>query len=147
MIGLDTNILVHAHRQDSPWHAEARTAVESLASSGRAWCIPWPCVSEFLAIVTNPRVFSPPTPLRDALAVVDGWLECETLVMISETPGSWPVMRGVYEDARLAGGQVHDGRIAALCIQHGVSELWTADRDFSRFGDLTVRNPLTKKRR
>lgn len=40
------------------------------------------------------------------------------------------------------GAMVHDGRIAALCLHHGVSELWTADRDFSRFATLAVRNPL-----
>ena len=35
-----------------------------------------------------------------------------------------------------------DARIAALCLSHGVSELWSADRDFSRFPDIAVRNPL-----
>jgi hypothetical protein len=42
----------------------------------------------------------------------------------------------------LAGPVVHDARIAALCRVHGVSELWSADRDFSRFPELAVRNPL-----
>jgi predicted nucleic acid-binding protein len=37
---------------------------------------------------------------------------------------------------------VHDARIAALCQQHGVRELWSADRDFSRFQGLAVVNPL-----
>jgi predicted nucleic acid-binding protein len=37
---------------------------------------------------------------------------------------------------------IHDARIAAICIQYGVSELWTADRDFSRFAGLKTRNPL-----
>jgi hypothetical protein len=37
---------------------------------------------------------------------------------------------------------VHDARIAALCRVNGVRELWSADRDFGRFADLVVRNPL-----
>jgi predicted nucleic acid-binding protein len=37
---------------------------------------------------------------------------------------------------------VHDARIAALCMQHGVRELLSADRDFSRFPQIAVRNPL-----
>jgi predicted nucleic acid-binding protein len=37
---------------------------------------------------------------------------------------------------------VHDARIAALCLQHGVRELWSADRDFNRFPALRTRNPL-----
>jgi predicted nucleic acid-binding protein len=43
---------------------------------------------------------------------------------------------------RVAGPQVHDARVAALCLLHGVQELWTADRDFGRFPGLKVRNPL-----
>lgn len=44
--------------------------------------------------------------------------------------------------ARIAGPAVHDARIAAICLQHGVSELLSADRDFSRFPELKTRNPL-----
>lgn len=40
------------------------------------------------------------------------------------------------------GPRVHEARIAALCLLHGVGELWSADRDFSRFPELEVRNPL-----
>jgi hypothetical protein len=32
--------------------------------------------------------------------------------------------------------------VAALCRQHGVRVLWSADRDFSRCGGLRVENPL-----
>jgi hypothetical protein len=40
------------------------------------------------------------------------------------------------------GGAVHDARIAAICIAHGIEELWTSDRDFARFPDLRIRDPL-----
>jgi predicted nucleic acid-binding protein len=43
---------------------------------------------------------------------------------------------------RIEGPEVHDARVAALVLAHGVRELWTADRDFGRFAGLTVRNPL-----
>ena len=51
-------------------------------------------------------------------------------------------MRELIERGSVAGPRVHDARIAAVCILHGVRELWSADRDFSRFPDLKVRNPL-----
>ena len=44
----------------------------------------------------------------------------------------------------ISGPRIHDARIAALCLHHGVSELWTADRDFSLFPQLRTRNPLVK---
>jgi uncharacterized protein len=67
---VDTNILVYAHREDSAWHEPADRCLGEQAQSGPAWAIPWPCVHEFLAIVTHPRIYDPPTPLADAIEQV-----------------------------------------------------------------------------
>ncbi|MEI2644353.1 MAG: PIN domain-containing protein [Candidatus Competibacter sp.] len=48
----------------------------------------------------------------------------------------------MIERSKSAGSMIYDARIAALCLEHGVTELWSADRDFSRFAPLKVRNPL-----
>lgn len=142
MIAVDTNVLVFAHRPDSALHAPAAARVRGLAEGRAAWAIPWPCIHEFLAIVTHPRIYRPATPLADALGQVDAWLESPSVVLLSEDGVYRPVLRGLVERARVAGPQVHDARIAALCLANGVSELWTADRDFGRFDALRVRNPL-----
>jgi len=42
------------------------------------------------------------------------------------------------------GARIHDARIAALCRHHGVRQLWSADRDFGRFSELPVVNPLVQ---
>ena len=63
MIAVDTNLLVYAHRQDSSWNERANQIVRELAEGREAWAIPWPCLHEYLAIVTHPRIFDPPTPL------------------------------------------------------------------------------------
>ena len=144
MIAVDTNILVYAHRADAEWHTPAAQAVTSLANLSAPWAIPWPCVHEFLAVVTSPRIYAPPTPLKRACEQVDAWLESPSLVLIGEDEDYWPMLRGVLVGAKVAGAMVHDARVAALCRRHGVSELWTADRDFSRFSGLRVRNPLTR---
>lgn len=144
MIGVDTNVLVYAHRADSAWHERARICVADLAEAPAAWAIPWPCVHEFLAIVTHPRVFSPPTSLAKALDQVDAWLESPSLVLLAESDAHWSELRDLITAGRIAGPKVHDARIAALCLTHGVRELWTADRDFSRFPALATRNPLTE---
>ena len=142
MIALDTNLLVYAHREDSPWHDGAIRCVAELAEGRAAWAIPWPCVHEFLAVVTHPRIYLPPTPLELALDQVAAWIEVPTLVLLGETEGYWEELRRFVAAGRVAGPQVHDARIAALCRHHGIDELWTADRDFSRFPDVTCRNPL-----
>jgi predicted nucleic acid-binding protein len=75
VIALDTNILVYAHREDSPFHEAAFRRVAELAEGPAIWAIAWPCLHEFLEIVTHPRVYAPPTPLARALDQVDAWLE------------------------------------------------------------------------
>ena len=142
MIALDTNILVYAHREDSAWHDAAYARVAELAEGRAPWGIPWPCIHEFLAVATHPRIYSPPTPLSSAIEQVEAWLESPTLVLLSETEGYWRELRSTLEHGRVSGSLVHDARIAAICQDHGVRELWTADRDFSRFPSLTTRNPL-----
>ena len=142
MIAVDTNLLVYAHREDSPWHDVAYARLVELAEGRSPWGIAWPCVHEFLAIVTHPRIYAPPTPLPAALDQIDAWFESPSLVLLAESEGYWAELRAALETGRVAGPQVHDARIAALCRQHGVSELWSVDRDFSRFPDLPVRNPL-----
>jgi toxin-antitoxin system PIN domain toxin len=143
VIAVDTNLLVYAHRADSPWHDRAAARVRALAEGPQPWAIPWPCVHEFLAIVTHPRIFKTPTPLAGALDQAAAWFESPSLSMLQEGDGYWAIFQSLVVEARVAGPRVHDARIAALCLSHGVLELWSADRDFSLFPSLTVRNPLT----
>ncbi len=103
MIAVDANILVYAHRQDSPWHEAARGRLVELAEGRAAWAIPWPCLHEFLAIVTHPRIYNPPSPLEIAQAQVEAWLEAPGLVLLAETPGYWPELRTTLKVSRVAG--------------------------------------------
>jgi toxin-antitoxin system PIN domain toxin len=142
VIAVDTNILVYAHRKDSQWHEAARLRVGGLAEGKGTWAIPWPCLHEFFGIVTHPRIFAAPTPTEAAWDQIDAWLEAPGLALLAETPDYWPTLRSLLRSGRVQGPQVHDARIAALCLHHGVARLWTADRDFSRFPELEVANPL-----
>jgi hypothetical protein len=139
LIAVDTNVLLYAHRTDSPWHEAATRALATL--SGSAWAIPWPCIHEFVAIATHPRVFDPPTPLDDALAAVESW-RVSSLTLLGETDEHWVTLADLLRCGKVAGPPVHDARIAAICLQHAVAELWSADRDFTRFPALRVRNPM-----
>ncbi len=146
MIAVDTNIVVYAHRQDSPHHGAARRAVESLARRGRRWAIPWPAVHEFLAIVTHPRVYDPPSSMDAALEAVSDLLALPGCVPLGEFRGHLDLLGSMLLRGGVVGPKVHDARIAAICEAHGVEELWTADRDFSYFPGLVTRNPLVDAR-
>jgi toxin-antitoxin system PIN domain toxin len=142
VIAVDTNILVHAHRSDSSFHARARSALEMLAAGVRQWAIPCPCAHEFFAIVTHPRIFRTATPASLAFDQLRALQALDSLAFIGEAGDYLARVEALALAGRIAGGAIHDARIAAICLSHGVSELWSADRDFSRFPTLVIRNPL-----
>ena len=142
MIAVDTNLLVYAHREDSPWHEIALKVLTDLANGSALWAIPWPCVHEFLAIVTHPKIYRPPTPVPTAIKAMKAWNESPTLRLLGESPDHLERLEHLMMSAKATGPMVHDARIAALCLSHGVRQFWSADRDFSRFPSLKIKNPL-----
>ena len=145
MIAADTNLLVYAHREDSEFHAPAKELLDSLRHQSATWAIPWPCIHEFIGIATHPGIYDPASTLAAALGFVDSLLASPQLRLLAEGSGYFERLRVLALAAKLKGPRIHDARIAALCLHHGVSELWSADRDFSLFPQLKVRNPLVKK--
>jgi toxin-antitoxin system PIN domain toxin len=127
MIAIDANLLVYSHRQDSEFHKGAKELIDALRRNAPPWAIPWPCVHEFVAIVTHPRIYRPPSSLAEAFGAVDAWLAGGNVHLLSESPGYFEKLRELATAAQLKGPRIHDARIAALCLHHGVRELWTAD--------------------
>jgi toxin-antitoxin system PIN domain toxin len=144
MIAVDTNLLVYSVREDSPWHRQALAAIRRLAEGEAAWAIPWPCIHEFLAVVTHPRIYKPPTSLEDAVLQVEYWRDSPTLRLLGEDESYWSHLSSILIPAKAVGPVVHDARVAAICRASGVSELWTADRDYARFPGIVTRNPLIR---
>lgn len=142
MIALDTNILVYSVREDSPLHKPAIACVRQLAEESRLWAIPWPCIHEFLAIVTHPKIYKPPTPLDHAILQVEYWMQSPTLRLPGESAGYWDHLKSMLLCAKAIGPLIHDARVAAICRAAGVREIWTTDRDYSRFRGIPMRNPL-----
>jgi toxin-antitoxin system PIN domain toxin len=142
VIGVDTNILVYAHRRDSPFHAVAARRIKELAEGRAPWALPWPCVHEFYSVVSHPRVYRRPSTCEEAISQIAAWLESPSVVPVGESPAYWYAFADLLSRGRITGSAVHDARIAALCLANGVAELWSADRDFSRFPELRTTNPL-----
>lgn len=146
MIAVDTNILVYAHRRDSEFHLAAAGAVRRLAEGREHWAIPWPCVHEFLGIVTHTRIFHIPTPIDVAVQQIDIWRESPWLQLIGEAGDYWPHLCETLTKGKIAGPKVHDARVAAICRTHGIRELWSADRDFSRIPGVRIVNPILRSK-
>lgn len=143
MIAVDTNVLVYAHRRESRHHTVARDVVRDLAEGERPWAIPWPCLYEFFSVVTNPRIWKDAASNPDqAWAQLEAWTGSPTIALLGETEDFLLMLPDLLRRPRVRGPIVHDLRIAAICIAHGIEELLTADRDFALFPELPTRNPL-----
>lgn len=142
MIALDTNVLVYAHQARSASHEPAVLALESLASAGEAWALPWPAAHEFVKVMTS--MHRERVPLTDALQMLANVADAPGCRMIGEAPGHLRRVTELALAAEASSAVFYDARIAAVCLGHGVREIWTADRDFSRFPGLRARNPITE---
>ena len=142
MIALDTNLLIYAHREETPRHSESVRVLRGLAEGVEPWGLPWPCIYEFLRVVTHPRVFDPPTDLETAVEGVRSLLNSPSLVMLGEGRDHLGHLVTMMREGRATGNLAHDAHIAALVREHGVHEFWTTDRDFARFVGVRTHNPL-----
>lgn len=141
MIAVDTNVLVYAFRPSVPQHVAAHRAMDRLISSGHRWAVPWPCVHEFVSVVSNrrrPGAISAAEAIGAIHALTDG----TEVVLLGETRRHLEILTGLLSTPGVDGPRIHDAKVAAVCLGHGIDELWTADRDYGAFPALRTRNPL-----
>lgn len=144
MIAVDTNLLVYCHRAEAPKHQQAIQLLADLCGGEASWAIPWPCLSEYLAVVTNRAIWKDQaSSAAQAFAQMAAWLGSPSHRLIAEIDETFDVFAQLAVGQDLRGGAIHDARIAAICISHDIDVLLTADRDFSRFAALRTSNPLT----
>jgi uncharacterized protein len=144
VLAVDTNILVYAHRREASEHAVAFEVVRGLAEGERSWAVPWPCLYEFWSVVTNPKIWKESASHPDqAWGQIEAWLASPTLRLLGETSDFTSLLGRFLIRPRVRGAVVHDARVAALCVAHGVEALLTRDRDFSLFEELRTRDPFS----
>ena len=142
MIAVDSNILVYWQMASMAEHTVAIELVSALAGGRAQWAIPWTCIYESYRIVTHRSVFDEPLRQDDAHENIRRLIAAPTLQLISETSRHDAVLGELLASAKAAGNMIYDARIAAVCIENGVTELLTNDRDFGRFAKLKTRNPF-----
>jgi len=145
VIAIETNILVHAHRPEMPGHNKAKSALHDLVASGHRVGLVAHCLVEFTGVVTNPRIWKQPSTPAQVRAQVAAWSAAPRVHVLTEEAEFVDEFISLVESSGVCGGGVHDARIAACCLAHGVRTLWTADRDFGRFPALRTVNPLVTR--
>jgi len=138
VIAVDTNILVYAHRREMAQHEAASAALVELAEGREPWGVPLWVVTEFLRVVTHPRIFNPPSPMEDAQAVIEALLDSPTAQLLLPGARHRPLLTDAIAEGAATGNLVLDAAIVAVCREHGVSRLLTNDLDFRRFPSIEV---------
>ena len=144
MIAVDTNVLIYALDPQLPQHKEAVRRLGDLATGSAPWAVPFPCLAQFLRVVTH-RAF------RATISPADAWHNLETLLaspslqVLTPTNRHLALLREVMEESDATGDLVYDAQIATLCLEHGVREILTADKDFRRFAGIKATDPFARR--
>ena len=138
MIAVDTNILVYAHREEMPAHRAATRRLRELVEGDVPWSVPVFCIGEFVRLVTHVRVFRPPSTLDQALGFIEHILGSPTARLLAPGPEFPERFARVCRAAGASGNLAFDAQIAATCLEQGVREILSEDRDFSRFDGVDI---------
>ena len=128
----DVNILVYAHREESPVHDRYAAWLKALAIGPEPFALSELVAHGFLRIVTNPSIFDPPSTMGQALLFLDALMTRQGCSTIRPGPRHWAIFRGLCEKSSLKGKIVADAVHAAVAIESGC-EWVSADTDFARF--------------
>ena len=142
MLGIDTNLLVYAFREDLPEHLVSLRFIESRLSTKAPTCVAWPSVYEFFRIVTHKSVFKNPSSRKEAIAFLEALQSADRLVFLSHGPGHFQSMIELCDESKAVGNLAFDVQIAAIFKDYGVTEVATNDADFLRFRSFKILNPM-----
>lgn len=143
MLVVDTNVLVYAADQDSPFYGACRDWLELQRVRADAWYTTWGILYEFLRVTTHPRVMRRPWDASAAWDFVQALLTSPGLgVLVPTQRHSDVAAQVITELPHLAGNLFHDAHTAILMREHGIRRVCTRDTDFHRFPFLEVIDPL-----
>ncbi len=132
------NVLVYAHREEMAGHGFYRKWVERLAAGPEPFALSLLAAVGFVRVVTHPGFPGGPTPLEQALAVIEGLLASPTCVAIAPGPRHWQIVAQLCRATRATGKAIADAQHAAIAIEHGAT-WFTRDNDFALFAPHGLR--------
>jgi toxin-antitoxin system PIN domain toxin len=138
MIAVDTNILVYAHREEFSLHLQAKDRLIALAENPDPWALPVFCMTEFLRVVTHPKLFDPPTAVEEAAAAIGNLLESPSLLVLTPGENFWRLLNDTIQRSGVRGNLIYDAQIVAVCREYGVADVLSEDRDFTRFDSINL---------
>ena len=143
MFVVDSNVLVYAADEDSPFHGRCDELVEGWRRQTAPWYVTWGVLYEFLRVSTHLRVFRKPWSIIRAWDYVEAVLSSPSLGILIAGERHGEVAAEVIKSIpSLSGNLLHDAQIAILMKEHGIKRIYTRDTDFHRFPFLDPIDPV-----
>lgn len=134
----DTNILIYAHRADQRHHDFYRNRLEETLAGDEVCGLTVAVATGFVRIVTQPNFPNGPTPLPQALAVIETLVSSGGCQWVHPTSRHWSLVAELCRLTGTTGKAVSDASHAATVIEHGCT--WVSrDTDFGRFAPHGLR--------
>lgn len=144
MIAVDTNILIYAHRSQTPEHKKAKQALNRLISESQeiGWGFSYPCVTEFWSIASHPQISGRPSTLKECQSFIASLTMEGGAQIFMPGPEFAVKLMQMAQDLNISGVRIFDLQIALMASDAGVSRLWTHDHNFIKLPGLTHEDPL-----
>ena len=137
----DVNILIYAHRKDQPEHAFYNDYLQRQIEHSDAFAMSPLVAGAFVRIVTNPRFPNGPTPLPQALAVIDSLVSLKHCHLLRSGQRHWEILSSLCRQTQAKGKLVADAQHAAVAIENSCQWI-TRDGDFECFQRLGLQLEL-----
>lgn len=137
----DTNIWLRAVQRESPHHTLAVNALAALLARGDAISLTAQNLIEFWSVASRPTEANGlGWPVATARQEIDRLLA--QFPLLEETPAIFAHWRQLVADHQITGRRVHDARLVAVMLAHGVTHLLTFNGDdFRAFDEIVVVAP------
>jgi uncharacterized protein len=141
MIVPDANLLIYAYDATAPQHAKARVWWEKTLSGSESVGIPWIVILAFVRLMTSPALSNNPMTTTEAETAIRAWFSVAVVRFLGPSGDTLDRWFKFLHETNTGGNLSTDAMIAALAVEHG-GRVYTTDRDFSLFSNLSWQNPL-----
>jgi len=145
MIVPDTNLLIYAHDEKSPYHKRARDWWTKALAGNEPVGIPWIVALAFTRLITHPQICENPLSVEQVREIANGWTSCPHVRLLSVSEGTLNRLFDLLEEAGSGGNLSTDALIALHALENSAT-VYSNDRDFDRFASVKRVNPLADKR-
>jgi len=137
----DVNILIYAHRREDPHHEFYKSWLQDLANGDEMFALSSLVATAFVRIVTHPSFRPFPTPLIQAVSVIDSLLAAQSCVLLGPGENHWNLVRRICIESTSQGKLVGDAQHAAVALENGCTWV-TRDSDFDQFRGCGLRTEI-----